>query len=138
MARPLIEHLLYSVADTLQIPLHAVGKGYKSDTTTTEEVQIGPWKVPFHVRVKTDVVTPNAVGAWAYFGYNLWMYVTSYNNGNSVNIIVFDGTIAKLSKGLLTTPCENGDLKATVLRLKQAGGILYDFQDGKWVQAAFE
>lgn len=120
------ESLLYQVADILQLPLHRVDKGYKAVNAT--DIQIGPWSVATDIRVKSDTLTKDHAAFWVFINRNLWLYVVSYGRGEQAKMIVFDGSIAKLSKGLLQTPCEtNNDLKATLARLREAGGIAYAY-----------
>lgn len=125
--------LLFNFVDSLQLPLHPIGGGYKSDNTA--ELDIGPWSVNATLKVKSDVLTKDIASFWVHVKEDLWLYFVSQDQGNSATIIVFSGEAANVSKGLLVTPCENGTvatLNSTIARLRKVG-VTYSLQKDKWV-----
>ncbi len=122
--------LLFAVADLLQVPLHAVGEGYKN--TVNRKFKIGPWDFEVTLLIKSDVLTKDLASFWVRVWGDLWMYVVSYNDGKALKIMTFSGAAAKLEKGMMVTSCVNGNLAESLKRLKAAGAIGYTFKAGKW------
>lgn len=130
------EALLYGVADILQVPLRVVGKGYKS--AEPRMVKIGPWEFSHTLQVKSDVLDKDLASFWVRISGDLWIYAISFNNGNSVKLIVFSAAAAKINKGLLALPCSDGNLKASLELVKAAGGLAFTFKNDQWVSCPVE
>lgn len=135
------ESLLYGVADLLQVPLHPVGDGYKSNET--RKTKLGPWDYEMNIQVKSDVLTEDVASFWVRLIGDLWMYVVSQRSTTkgspTVRFIPFSASAAKLNKGMLATSCTGGVLKESLAKVKAAGGVPYQYTPkGGWEATTFD
>lgn len=129
------DELVYMLADILEIPLHRVGDGIKAATKVQQDV--GPFVLDFEIMAKSDVLSLEESSMLVRIGKALWMYVIVDDKKNA-KLYVFNGDVAGLTKSLMTTPCENGSVDATLKKITKAQGIPYAFNEGKgkWIQQA--
>lgn len=127
--------LLYGIADTLQMKLGQVGAGYKGKESRT--ITVGPWNLDSTILVKSDVIEKTIASFWVHIRQDLWAYIICHERGEAVNIILFNGSLAKMPVGFMLTPCENGSLKKSLTKLKDIGGFHYAYKNNKWVQGPY-
>jgi hypothetical protein len=121
---------LFAIADTLNMPLHPVGEGYRS--VKSVKLPFGPWQLEIDITAKSDVLEKDKAAFFAHLHDDLWAYIISRKGGDIAHLIVFSGSAAKVDKGTLITPFVQGDLKATIKRLLDAGGVAFTHTKGKW------
>jgi hypothetical protein len=114
--------LIYAAVDALQIPLE-VGSS-TIEGKITKIVQVGPLKMAFPMRVKSDYVSELGAGLFVHIRGHLWGYLMI--DGMDIEMALFNG-------GTKDFPdFRTGAMKTTISKLEKK--IIADlaFVDNKW------
>jgi hypothetical protein len=75
------------VADTLQLKLHLLGKGFQA--TAMRDVQVGLWKLQLDLVARSDVLEEQCAAFLVHVLGCLWMYVVATEG--KIVVTAFDG-----------------------------------------------
>jgi hypothetical protein len=120
------ESLLYSVADTIQVPLVPFIGGYLGKAK--QAVKVGPWMLHYEPTALSDVIQPDYATFFVHVNKDLWLYIEASDTGMLLHVV--NGGLVGLNQSTLKT-FGTGKLGETMKKLEKGIVSTYKFSESK-------